>query len=121
MRASQLVNENNSKLANHYTDVLNSRYAPYHIPLKITTHFVDQISNPRNKEPISIAEVADFFSKLLLKRHKFLKDLPEGVAIHVVDLETDITVPVAKINDTLVMKTIMRGEMRRAGQQRIAI
>lgn len=121
MRASQLVNENNSKLASHYTDVLNSRYTPYHIPLKITSHFVDQISNPRNKEPISMAEVADFFSKLLLKRHKFLRNLPEGVAIHVVDLDTDITVPIAKIDNVLVVKTIMRGEMRRGNQQRIAI
>jgi len=121
MRLQEFLTENNAELAKHYTQVLNTRYVPYNIPVKITTHFVDRINDPRNTEPIGIAEVADFFSKLLLKRHKFLKDLPEGVAIHVVDLETDITVPVAKINDTLVMKTIMRGEMRRAGQQRIAI
>jgi hypothetical protein len=122
MRLIEFLNEeSNQELAQHYTNVLNSRYVPYDIPIKITTHFVDQITNTRNTEPISIGEVADFFSKLLLKRHKFLKQLPEGVAVHVVDLETDITVPIAKINNVLVIKTIMRGEMRRGSQQRIAI
>jgi hypothetical protein len=68
-----------------------------------------------------MGEVADFFSKLLLKRRKFLKQLPEGTSVHVVDLDTDITVPMAKINNVIVIKTIMRGEMRRGSQQRIAI
>lgn len=121
MRAGDLVNENNARLAKHYTEVLNTRYIPYNIPLRITTHFVDRISDPRNSEPITIAEVADFFSKLLLKRKKFLEQLPEGKSIHVVDLETDITVPMAKIDGTIVVKTIMRGNMRRGSQQRIAI
>jgi hypothetical protein len=116
-----LTEESNRELAQHYTDVLNTRYVPYDVPIRVTTHFVDRINDPRNLEPISISEVADFFSKLLLKRHQFLKQLPEGVAVHVVDLETDITVPIAKIDDVLVIKTIMRGEMRRGSQQRIAI
>lgn len=116
-----LLETSNSKLAAHYTSVLNSRYVPYGIPLTITTHFVDQIQNPRNQEPISMSEVADFFSKLLLKRHTFLKNLSDGQSIVVVDLESDITVPLVKINDKLIFKTIIRGSLRRGSQQKIAI
>jgi len=122
MRLSELTeNENSSHLAKHYTEVLNTRFAPHDIPLRITTHFVDQIKNPRNIEPISLSEVADFFSKLLLKKTEFLQKLPEGSSVLVNDYESGISVPVAKINNVLVMKTIMRGEMRRGSQQKIAI
>lgn len=122
MRIIDFLQEtSNNKLAAHYTSVLNSRYVPYGIPLTITTHFVDQIQNPRNQEPISMSEVADFFSKLLLKRHTFLKNLSDGQSIVVVDLESDITVPLVKINDKLIFKTIIRGSLRRGSQQKIAI
>jgi hypothetical protein len=47
--------------------------------------------------------------------------LPEGASIHVVDVETDITVPMAKIDDVIVIKTIMRGNMKRGPQRKIAI
>jgi hypothetical protein len=116
-----LIKESNRELAQHYTNVLNTRYTPYDVPIRITAHFVDRINDSRNLEPITISEVADFFSKLLLKRHEFLKQLPEGTSVHVVDLETDITVPLAKINNVIVIKTIMRGEMKRGSQQKIAI
>ena len=121
MRYSQIFNENNAKVAKHYTDVLNTRYVPYDIPLKITTHFVDRINDLRNVEPISIAEVADFFSKLLVKRKKYLQDLPEGTAVQIVDLETDITIPFKKIDGVIMATTIMRGEMRQGAQRRVAI
>ena len=121
MRYSQIFNENNAKVAKHYTDVLNTRYVPYDIPLKITTHFVDRINDLRNVEPISIAEVADLFSKLLVKRKKYLQDLPEGNAVQIVDLETDITIPFKKIDGVIMATTIMRGEMRQGAQRRVAI
>ena len=121
MRAGDLINENNARLAKHYTEVLNTRYVPYNIPVRITTHFVDRINDPRNAEPISIAEVADFFSKLLLKRHEFLAQLPEGTAVQVVDLETDITIPFKKVDGVITATTIMRGSMRQGAQRRVAI
>ncbi len=121
MLYSQIFNENNSRLAKHYTDVLNTRYVPHNIPLKITTHFIDRINDSRNTEPISISEVADFFSKLLIKRHDFLAQLPEGTSIQVIDLETDITVPFIKSEGVLVAATIIRGEMKRGAQRKIAI
>lgn len=121
MRYSQIFNENNAQLAKHYTEVLNTRYLPYKIPVRITSHFVDRINDPRNTEPISIAEVADFFSKLLIKRREFLTQLPEGTAVQIVDLETDITIPFKKVDGVMMATTIMRGGMRQGAQRKIAI
>jgi len=116
-----LQEESNSELARHYTQALNSRFAPHNIPIKITTHFIDRMADPRNQEPITVGEVADFFSKLLIKRKKFLQDLPNGTSVMVVDIETDITVPFKKINDTVIATTVMRGSMRQGSQRRVAI
>lgn len=121
MRLQEFLNENNTQLAKHYTEVLNTRYIPYNIPVRITTHFVDRINDSRNLEPISIAEVADFFSKLLLKRHEFLAQLPEGTAVQVVDLETDITIPFKKVDGVILATTIMRGSMQQGAQRKVAI
>lgn len=119
--AEFLVEESNSQLARHYTDALNTRFQPAGIPVKVTTHFVDRINDPRNQEPIGLGEVVDFFSKLLLKKQTVLQDLAEGSSIQVVDLETDITVPFIKSNGVLVAATIIRGEMKRGAQKKIAI
>lgn len=116
-----LQEESNLELARHYTQALNSRFAPHNIPIKITTHFIDRMADPRNQEPITVGEVADFFSKLLIKRKKFLQDLPNGTSVMVVDIETDITVPFKKINDTVIATTVMRGSMRQGSQRRVAI
>jgi len=122
MRLGEFLAEDaNSKLARHYTQTLNSKFVPYNIPIKITTHFIDRMSDSRNQEPITVSEVADFFSKLLIKRKKFLQDLRDGTSVLIVDLETDITVPFKKIQDTLIATTIMRGTMRQGSQQRVAI
>jgi len=116
-----LIEETNSQLARHYTDALNTRFQPAGIPVKVTTHFVDRINDTRNQEPIGLGEVVDFFSKLLLKKQLVLQELPEGSSIQVVDLETDITVPFIKSNGVLVAATVIRGEMKRGAQKKIAI
>lgn len=121
MKTREFIKESNTQLARHYTDVLNTKFRPAGIPIKVSTHFVDQINNTRNVEPIRLTEVVDFFSKLLLKRKKLLQDLPDGQSIQVVDLETDIHVPFIKSEGVLVAATIMRGEMRRGPQRKVAI
>lgn len=121
MRSKEFIRENNTKIAKHYTQVLNAKFEPFDVPVRVTSHFIDRMHDPRNLEPITAAEVADFFAKLIVKRKEFFKNLPDGETVHVVDLESDVNVPMAKINGVLVAKTIMRGEMRRAAQRRIAI
>jgi hypothetical protein len=119
--AEFLQEESNRELANHYTQALNSRFTPHDIPIKITTHFIDRMGDPRNSEPIKVSEVADFFSKLLIKRRKLLQDMEDGSSVQIVDLETDITVPLIKTEGILVATTIMRGSMRQGAQRRVAI
>ena len=119
--AEFLQEESNRELANHYTQALNSRFTPHDIPIKITTHFIDLMGDPRNSEPIKVSEVADFFSKLLIKRRKLLQDMEDGSSVQIVDLETDITVPLIKTEGILVATTIMRGSMRQGAQRRVAI
>jgi len=122
MRLAEILTEESSiELARHYTTALNSRFAPHDIPIKITTHFIDRMADPRNQEPITAGEIADFFSKLLIKRKKYFQDLSEGGAVQVVDLETDITVPFKKINGTIIATTVMRGGMRQGSQNKVAI
>lgn len=122
MRSTEfLQEESNTELARHYTQALNSRFTPYDIPIKITTHFIDRMGDARNSEPIKVSEVADFFSKLLIKRRQLLQNMEDGTSVQIVDLETDITVPFIKSNGTLVATTIMRGSMRQGAQRRVAI
>ena len=122
MRFIQFIKEeSNSEIARHYTAALNSRFAPYDIPIRITTHFVDRMPDSRNQDPITASEIADFFSKPLIKRKKYLQDLPEGSAVQIVDLETDVTIPFKKINGVIIATTVMRGSMRQGTQRRVAI
>jgi hypothetical protein len=65
--------------------------------------------------------VADFFSKLLIKRKKYLQQMPNGTSVQIVDLESDVTIPFIKSEGVLVATTIMRGSMRQGAQQKIAI
>jgi len=116
-----LIEGSNTELARHYTAVLNSRFAVNNIPIKITTHFIDRLPDPRNSEPIKVSEVADFFSKLLIKRKKFLQDMTDGTSVQIIDLDTDITIPFIKTDGVLIATTIMRGSMRQGTQRKIAI
>lgn len=116
-----LSEESNTELARHYTTALNSRFAQYDIPVKITTHFIDRMPDPRNLEPITAGDVADFFSKLLIKRKKYLQQMADGSSVQIIDLESGVTVPFIKSQGVLVATTIMRGDMRQGNQRKIAI
>lgn len=116
-----LPEESNTELARHYSKALNSRFTAHNIPIKITTHFIDRMSDSRNREPITAGDVADFFSKLLIKRKKFLQDMPEGSSVQVIDLESGVTIPFIKSEGILIATTIMRGSMRQGAQQKVAI
>lgn len=122
MRLAEFLSEESStELARHYSKALNSRFTTHNIPIKITAHFIDRMPDPRNIEPITAGDVADFFSKLLIKRKKFLQDMDEGTSVQIVDLESGVTVPFIKSQGVLIATTIMRGDMRQGAQRKIAI
>jgi hypothetical protein len=79
------------------------------------------MSNPRNQDLITAADIADFYSKLLIKQKKYLQNMPEGGSVQVQDRESDITVPMIKSNGVIVSTTVMRGDMRRGAQDLITI
>lgn len=118
---NQLSEEQSNYTARNYTNVLNSKYEPYGIPIKITAHFVDRLADPRNVDPITTSEIADFFAKLLIKRKDFLKQLPDEISFQVTDIESDVTAVFKKINGVILAVTVMRGDLQRGSQRRIAI
>lgn len=79
------------------------------------------MSNPRNQDLITAADIADFYSKLLIKQKKYLQNMPEGGSVQVQDRASDITVPMIKSNGVIVSTTVMRGDMRRGAQDLITI
>lgn len=124
MRAEEFLNEGaNAIVARNYTEALNNKFAPAGIPLLVTEHFVDRMSDPRNEpEPITVADVVDFFSKLYLKRREFLKNLPVETGFVVADLESGVEVAFSKdSNGLLIASTLIRGELKRGSQRKIAI
>jgi predicted nucleotidyltransferase len=110
-----------SHIAREYSNVLNQHYSKFGIHIKITKHFVDRMKDPRNDEPISSSEVADFFAKLLKKRKGILANMATEETIQVIDPETNICVPLVKTETGLVATTIMRGEMRRGASDLITL
>jgi hypothetical protein len=110
-----------SHKAREFSQVLNQYYSKFDLPIKITKHFVERMSDPRNSEPISAAEVADFFAKVLKRRKGILANLAIEDAVQIIDPETEICIPFIKTETGLVATTIMRGEMRRGGSDLITL
>ena len=110
-----------SHKAREYSNILNQYYSKENLSIKITKHFVEQMSHPRNKPQITVSEVADFFAKLLKRRKGILSNLATEESIHVIDPETKICVPLVKTETGLVATTVMRGEMRRGATDLITL
>lgn len=78
------------------------------IDVEFTRHFFDRVNDPRNKKPISVAELVSFFKRLAKDKPKlvdFLKRYKELVAT---DKRTDINIPFVNKVNSLLAKTIMR-------------
>ncbi|CAB4133505.1 Polymerase, nucleotidyl transferase domain containing protein [uncultured Caudovirales phage] len=110
-----------SHRAREFSHVINQYYSKVGLPIKITKHFVERMSDPRNGDTITAAEIADFFAKMLKRRKQILASLAPEETIQVYDSESDITVPLIKTEDMLVATTIMRGEMRRGSSDLIVL
>lgn len=110
-----------SHKAREYSKVLNQYYSKENLAIKITKHFVEQMNHSRNGNPITAAEVADFFAKLLKRRQGILANLAIEETIQVIDPETNICVPLVKTETGLVATTVMRGKMRRGAVDLITL
>ena len=71
-------------------------------------HFIDRLSDPRNKKPISSAELTGFFKRLSRKKNEFAEFLKKYGEIVAKDNRTKINIPFMKQANKAIAKTIMR-------------
>lgn len=71
-------------------------------------HFFDRLQDPRNKKPISQAELVGFFKRLSKNKDKFLEFLKDYGQIVAKDKRTNINIPFMKKSNQIIAKTVMR-------------
>ncbi len=71
-------------------------------------HFMDRLIDPRNKKPISSAELIGFFKRLSRKKNEFADFLKKYGEIVAKDNRTKINIPFMKQANKAIAKTIMR-------------
>jgi tRNA nucleotidyltransferase/poly(A) polymerase/mannose-6-phosphate isomerase-like protein (cupin superfamily)/GNAT superfamily N-acetyltransferase len=71
-------------------------------------HFLDRLVDPRNKKPISAAELIGFFKRLAKKKDEFVQFLKKYGEIVAKDDRTKINIPFMKQANKAIAKTIMR-------------
>tara|TARA_B100000989_G_scaffold289427_1_gene261281 strand:+ start:21500 stop:23032 length:1533 start_codon:yes stop_codon:yes gene_type:complete len=87
-------------------------FASLGIDVEFSRHFKDRVNDPRNKKPITIAELTRLFKQIYKKHGKPIAQLGPDAEAVMKDMRTDVNVPFALQWDgkelDLVAKTIMR-------------
>lgn len=78
------------------------------LDIDFTKHFFDRAIDPRNKKPISKAELISFFKRLSKYKDKFVNFLQKYTQFVVKDKRYQLNIPFVKTANRLVAKTIMR-------------
>jgi hypothetical protein len=110
-----------SHKAREYSATLNQHFSPAGLPVKITKHFVERMVDPRNQTPITAQEVANFFAQLFRQQLDYLVQLPPESSLQVSQSSSGITVPIIRTENGIVATTVMRGRMRRGGEDLLTI
>jgi len=71
-------------------------------------HFLERLVDPRNKKPISAAELTGFFKRLARKKNEFVEFLKKYGEIVAKDNRTKINIPFMQQANKAIAKTIMR-------------
>ena len=94
--------------------VLDKVFANIGMDIEFTKHFIQRINDPRNKEQITVKELAILFKKEYIRWGKKIAQMGPDAEAVMKDLSSDINVPfkLEWNNQTkeleLVAKTIMR-------------
>ena len=87
-------------------------FASLGIDVEFSKHFQDRINDPRNKKPITMAELTRLFKQIYKQHGKPIAQLGPDAEAVMKDMRTDVNVPFALKWDgkelDLVAKTIMR-------------
>lgn len=120
MRSNEFLLESNSRsLALEISHVLNDKFLPAGYQVKISDHFVDQIYNTRNSDPIVMKEVAYVFARLLKFHTDDLNEIPDQSAFAVQDRMTGIGMGFIKHAgepNRIIATTIIRDVLKSRGQ-----
>lgn len=120
MRSNEFLLESNSRsLAQEISQVLTDQFLSAGYQVKITEHFVDQIYNNRNQDPIIMKEVAYVFSRLLRFQIDSLNEIPDQSAFSVQDRMTGIGMAFIKHAgepNRIIATTIIRDVLKARGQ-----
>lgn len=109
----------NRSLAQEISQVLTDKFLSAGYQVKITEHFVDQIYNPRNHDPIVMKEVAYVFARLLKFHINELNDISDQSAFAVQDRMTNIGMAFVKHAgepNRIIATTIIRDVLIGRGQ-----
>jgi len=109
------LNENLSdaeiKNVGDYADKLFSEVG---LDVEFSRHFKDRVNDPRNKKPITSAELIGLFKRAYQRSGKKISEMPPSAEAVIQDMRTDLNTPFVIEYDKrnkeldLVMKTIMR-------------
>ena len=88
----------------HYAD---RQFNPLNVVLT-GRHFYDRLKDPRNKKPISVRELVDFFGRLGSQKKKFVKFLNKYGQIVAKDKRSNLNIPFMRKANKIIAKTIMR-------------
>jgi hypothetical protein len=120
MRSNEFLLESNSRgLAQEISQVLTDQFLSAGYQVKVTEHFVDQIYNNRNQDPIIMKEVAYVFSRLLRFQIDSLNEIPDQSAFSVQDRMTGIGMAFIKHAgepNRIIATTIIRDVLKARGQ-----
>jgi hypothetical protein len=84
------------------------------LDVSFSRHFKDRVNDPRNKKPITSAELIGLFKRAYEKSGKKISEMPPSAEAVIQDMRTDLNTPFVIEYDKrnkeldLVMKTIMR-------------
>lgn len=78
------------------------------LDIDFTKHFFDRVIDPRNRKPISKAELISFFKRLSKYKKKFVDFLQKYNQFVVKDKRYQLNIPFVRTANRLVAKTIMR-------------
>lgn len=75
---------------------VNAKVATYQIAFRLTVHFsCDRINHPRNRPPITLAELEDIFDRVIAKHIQTLWALGDGDAYNIRCTKSHINIPCA--------------------------
>ena len=107
------------RLAQEISQALSDKFSSAGYQVKVTEHFVDQIYNNRNQDPIVMKEVAYVFARLLKFQIDALNEIPDQSAFAVQDRMTGIGMAFIKHAgepNRIIATTIIRDVLKSRGQ-----